>query len=124
MSKLSEAERDGAAAARQIHALKYTIGRLNVVSVVLPYSCFVLLNAYLTNVMLQFLIQKSTRKSGRVIRPEAFVSFVWEWGLCLQHASSVCRECSACLSFMWDSFLFPHLFAFPSPGETHEQLGC
>ncbi|XP_064026965.1 outer dense fiber protein 2 isoform X3 [Pogoniulus pusillus] len=30
MSKLSEAERDGAAAARQIHALKYTIGRLNV----------------------------------------------------------------------------------------------
>ncbi|XP_054249274.1 outer dense fiber protein 2 [Indicator indicator] len=30
MSKLSEAERDGAAAARQIHALKHTIGRLNV----------------------------------------------------------------------------------------------
>ncbi|OXB69134.1 hypothetical protein ASZ78_009610 [Callipepla squamata] len=30
MSKLSEAERDGAAAARQIHALKNTIGRLNV----------------------------------------------------------------------------------------------
>ncbi|XP_054030245.1 outer dense fiber protein 2 isoform X3 [Dryobates pubescens] len=29
MSKLSEAERDGAAAARQIHALKHTIGRLN-----------------------------------------------------------------------------------------------
>lgn len=31
MSKLSEAERDGAAAARQIHALKNTIGRLNIV---------------------------------------------------------------------------------------------
>ncbi|XP_009707964.1 PREDICTED: outer dense fiber protein 2 isoform X4 [Cariama cristata] len=30
MSKLSEAERDGAAAARQIHALKNTIGRLNI----------------------------------------------------------------------------------------------
>uniref|UniRef100_A0A8C0HQ95 Outer dense fiber protein 2 n=1 Tax=Buteo japonicus TaxID=224669 RepID=A0A8C0HQ95_9AVES len=30
MSKLSEAERDGAAAARQIHALKSTIGRLNI----------------------------------------------------------------------------------------------
>ncbi|KAM4760842.1 outer dense fiber protein 2 isoform 3-T5 [Cyanocitta cristata] len=29
MSKLNEAERDGAAAARQIHALKNTIGRLN-----------------------------------------------------------------------------------------------
>ena len=34
MSKLSEAERDGAAAARQIHALKNTIGRLNIVGVV------------------------------------------------------------------------------------------
>ncbi|XP_041908245.1 outer dense fiber protein 2 isoform X2 [Corvus kubaryi] len=30
MSKLNEAERDGAAAARQIHALKNTIGRLNI----------------------------------------------------------------------------------------------
>nr|XP_009502775.1 PREDICTED: outer dense fiber protein 2 isoform X4 [Phalacrocorax carbo] len=30
MSKLSEAERDGAAAARQIHALKNTIGKLNI----------------------------------------------------------------------------------------------
>uniref|UniRef100_A0A8C5J750 Outer dense fiber protein 2 n=1 Tax=Junco hyemalis TaxID=40217 RepID=A0A8C5J750_JUNHY len=30
MSKLSEAERDGAAAARQIHALRNTIGRLNI----------------------------------------------------------------------------------------------
>uniref|UniRef100_A0A6G1RV02 Outer dense fiber protein 2 n=1 Tax=Hypotaenidia okinawae TaxID=2861861 RepID=A0A6G1RV02_9GRUI len=30
MTKLSEAERDGAAAARQIHALKNTIGRLNI----------------------------------------------------------------------------------------------
>ncbi|XP_014805341.1 PREDICTED: outer dense fiber protein 2 isoform X1 [Calidris pugnax] len=30
MSKLSEAERDGAAAARQIHSLKNTIGRLNI----------------------------------------------------------------------------------------------
>ncbi|XP_008947799.1 PREDICTED: outer dense fiber protein 2 isoform X1 [Merops nubicus] len=30
MAKLSEAERDGAAAARQIHALKNTIGRLNI----------------------------------------------------------------------------------------------
>ncbi|XP_027505944.1 outer dense fiber protein 2 isoform X3 [Corapipo altera] len=30
MSKLSDAERDGAAAARQIHALKNTIGRLNI----------------------------------------------------------------------------------------------
>ncbi|XP_040461873.1 outer dense fiber protein 2 isoform X2 [Falco naumanni] len=30
MSKLSEAERDGAAAARQIHALKNTIGRLSI----------------------------------------------------------------------------------------------
>ncbi|XP_066188777.1 outer dense fiber protein 2 isoform X1 [Sylvia atricapilla] len=30
MTKLNEAERDGAAAARQIHALKNTIGRLNV----------------------------------------------------------------------------------------------
>lgn len=33
MSKLSEAERDGAAAAREIHALKNTIERLNVVGV-------------------------------------------------------------------------------------------
>lgn len=33
MTKLNEAERDGAAAARQIHALKNTIGRLNVVGV-------------------------------------------------------------------------------------------
>lgn len=33
MSKLSEVERDGEAAARQIHALKNTIGRLNLVGV-------------------------------------------------------------------------------------------
>lgn len=33
MTKLNEAERDGAAAARQISALKNTIGRLNVVGV-------------------------------------------------------------------------------------------
>lgn len=33
MSKLSEAERDGAAAAKEIRALKSTIERLNVVGV-------------------------------------------------------------------------------------------
>lgn len=59
MSKLSEAERDGAAAARQIHALKNTIGRLNIVGVVLLYGC-------LKNVMLQLLIQKNVRKSGGI----------------------------------------------------------
>jgi len=55
MSKLSEAERDGAAAARQIHALKNTIGRLNIVGVILFCSCLyyiVLLYGCLKNVML------------------------------------------------------------------------
>lgn len=68
MSKLNEAERDGAAAARQIHALKNTIGRLNIVGV--PFcSCLyyiVLLNSCLKKIMLLLLRQQTIRKSGGI----------------------------------------------------------
>lgn len=47
MSKLSEAERDGAAAARQIHALKNTIGRLNIVGVAFFVLAFAILACYM-----------------------------------------------------------------------------
>lgn len=47
MSKLSEAERDGAAAARQIHALKSTIGRLNIVGVAFFVLAFAILACYM-----------------------------------------------------------------------------
>lgn len=47
MSKLSEAERDGAAAATQIHALKNTIGRLNIVGVAFFVLAFAILACYM-----------------------------------------------------------------------------
>lgn len=68
MTKLNEAERDGAAAARQIHALKNTIGRLNVVGVpfVLAFTTLSCYMAVLKKVMLELLIQQNLRKSGGI----------------------------------------------------------
>lgn len=47
MTKLSEAERDGEAASRQIHTLKNTIGRLNIVGVVGFVLAFTTLSCYM-----------------------------------------------------------------------------
>lgn len=93
MTKLSEAERDGAAAGRQILALKNTIERLNKVGVVLFYSCLycvVLLDGCLKKLMLQLLIQKNVREIEglNVLRWSA--SCVWKWGIYLQHPDTFC----------------------------------
>lgn len=64
LSKLSEAERDGAAAAREIHALKSTIERLNVVGVgffVLAFAALFCFMALLKKILLQLLIQRNVR---------------------------------------------------------------
>lgn len=68
MSKLSEVERDGEAAARQIHALKNTIGRLNLVGVLVFFFFVlyvVLFCGCLKNIMLQLLIHQNHKEKWK-----------------------------------------------------------
>lgn len=100
MSKLSEVERDGEAAARQIHALKNTIGRLNLVGVFFSFLFFCsllccIVYGCLKNVMSQLLIHQNHKEK-------------WKDLACLR-----------CLLDLFRNWIFVHLLTFCTGGAEY-----